>query len=94
MSGVNWMRENVPSTASARVRITRVLARPGTPSSRMWPPASMPEHEAVQHVVLADQDLADLGLERGEPALELGDVFSEAIRHMMWTYGGRSKPPG
>ena len=40
------------------------------------------EQQPVQHLVLADQDLADLGLESGEPTLELGDVFGEAIGHV------------
>ena len=33
------MREKRQSTASARVLTARVLARPGTPSMRTWPPA-------------------------------------------------------
>lgn len=39
-SGVNWMRRNEASRASASVRIVWVLARPGTPSSSGCPPAS------------------------------------------------------
>ena len=38
-SGVNWMRENERSSTRARVLISSVLARPGTPSSRTCPPA-------------------------------------------------------
>ena len=41
-SGVNWMRENEAWMISARVRTASVLASPGTPSSRMWPPVSRP----------------------------------------------------
>jgi hypothetical protein len=41
-SGVNWMREKLAWMISERVRTARVLARPGTPSSRMWPPVSIP----------------------------------------------------
>jgi len=33
-SGVNWMRENLSSSAWATVETIRVLASPGTPSSR------------------------------------------------------------
>src|SRR5262245_44709456 len=40
MSGVNWMRENFDSIAALRHRTSIVLPRPGTPSSRTWPPAS------------------------------------------------------
>ncbi|MNP70906.1 hypothetical protein D3C76_1672080 [compost metagenome] len=38
-SGVHWMRRNEPLIADARVCAAVVLARPGTDSSRMWPPA-------------------------------------------------------
>ncbi len=41
-SGVNWMRENDAWMISASVRTASVLASPGTPSSRMWPPVSRP----------------------------------------------------
>src|SRR2546428_438249 len=37
-SGVNWMRENFRSSVCATVCTIRVLARPGTPNSRAWPP--------------------------------------------------------
>ncbi len=36
-SGVNWMRLNERLSARARVLIIKVLASPGTPSSRQWP---------------------------------------------------------
>ena len=39
-SGVNWMRLKPRSSASASVRTSIVLPRPGTPSSSAWPPAS------------------------------------------------------
>src|SRR6059036_1507310 len=41
-SGVNWIREKAIRRHSATVRTARVLARPGTPSSRTWPPVSRP----------------------------------------------------
>ena len=41
-SGVNWMRLKEPPRTSARVLMVSVLASPGTPSSRMWPPAKRP----------------------------------------------------
>ena len=40
-SGVNWMRLNSSDRASASVRISSVLARPGTPTSRQCPRANM-----------------------------------------------------
>ena len=39
-SGVNWMRLVSMSIAVASDRTRRVLATPGTPSSRTCPPAS------------------------------------------------------
>src|SRR5882724_461488 len=36
-SGVNWMRPNFSERAAAKVRASRVLATPGTPSSRTCP---------------------------------------------------------
>src|SRR5215208_406110 len=38
-SGVNCRRLNEPPSTSATVLTVSVLARPGTPSSRTWPPA-------------------------------------------------------
>src|SRR4051812_16068631 len=40
-SGVNWMRRNVPRTVAASVFTVSVFARPGTPSTSRWPPASI-----------------------------------------------------
>src|SRR5579872_1889360 len=37
-SGVNWIRPNCSDRLAANVRAISVLAVPGTPSSRMWPP--------------------------------------------------------
>src|SRR5215831_14140041 len=39
-SGVNWIRPNCRRRPAAKARVIRVLAVPGTPSSRMWPPTS------------------------------------------------------
>ena len=39
-SGVNWMRENLRSSARDSVEMSSVLARPGTPTSRQLPPAN------------------------------------------------------
>ena len=39
-SGVNWMRRCDHPRASARVRTSIVLARPGAPVRRTWPPAN------------------------------------------------------
>src|SRR5215475_15114922 len=37
-SGVNWMRPNFSVSAAAKACASNVLAVPGTPSSRTWPP--------------------------------------------------------
>src|SRR6201992_639189 len=39
-SGVDWLRPEGPPSEAARVLTVSVLARPGTPSSSTWPPAS------------------------------------------------------
>ena len=39
-SGVNWMRENLRSSTCAIVWMSSVLARPGTPTIRLLPPAN------------------------------------------------------
>src|SRR5215472_12746880 len=39
-SGVNWMRPNASASVWAKDWARSVLAVPGAPSSRMWPPAS------------------------------------------------------
>ena len=39
MSGVNWTRPKDRSSVSARVRMSKVLARPGTPTNSPWPRA-------------------------------------------------------
>ena len=38
-SGVNCTRRNFRSMALPRLEISSVLARPGTPVIRQWPPA-------------------------------------------------------
>ena len=64
-SGVNWTRLKVRSSASATVWTMRVLARPGTPTSRAWPPARIGGEDPVDHVFLAHDPLGHLALEAG-----------------------------
>ena len=40
-SGVNWMRLNTRDSVWASELTSRVLARPGTPTSRQWPREKM-----------------------------------------------------
>src|SRR5881398_1581073 len=63
-SGVNWMRENLSSSAWATVDTISVLASPGTPSSSAWPPEKTGE-DAVEHVFLADDAAPHLRQEVG-----------------------------
>ena len=66
-SGVNWMRLWLMPSAPANARTMLVLPRPGTPSSRAWPP----EDQADQHAA----DRLALSHDRGAHALldRLGD---------------------
>ena len=59
-SGVNCMRLNVRFMLSARVRIMSVFASPGTPTSRQWPAGEERDEQLLDHVLLADDDLAAL----------------------------------
>ena len=60
-SGVNWMRLNFRSTTRASVWMSSVLARPGTPTIRLLPPAKSDSSTCWTDVVLADDQLAQLG---------------------------------
>ena len=42
-----------------------------------------PQQQAVQHVVLPHQHLADLGLERGEATLVTSDILGQAVGHVI-----------
>ena len=65
-SGVNWMRLNLRLIASASVLISSVLARPGTPRSRQWPPARMQIEHFIEHAGLPDDDAAHFGAQAHE----------------------------
>ena len=56
-SGVNWMRRKLRSMQCASERIIAVFARPGTPSSRQWPPASTAITSCSMTSLLADDEL-------------------------------------
>ena len=72
-SGVNWIRLNEQSMTSAIVRTSIVLPSPGTPSSSAWPLASRQVSVWRTSSRLADDDPADLALDR------LG-AFGERLR--------------
>ena len=69
-SGVNWMRLKLRFSARLSVLIISVLASPGTPSSRQCPRLNKRNQQFFDHVVLADDDLGQLGddLFRAAPA--------------------------
>ena len=54
------MRENVPPTTLAKVSTARVLATPGTPSSSTCPLGEQTHQDALEELVLADDDPLDL----------------------------------
>ena len=70
-SGVNWMRLNFRSSTWLSVRTSSVLPRPGTPSSRAWPPHEQAGQDAVDDVGVADDDLADLAVDLAVGLAEL-----------------------
>ena len=69
-SGVNWMRLKVRFSASASVRISSVLARPGTPIEQAVAAGEDGDQQLLDHRVLADDHLAHLGLQEAERLLE------------------------
>ncbi len=78
-SGVNCNRWKPVWMPAAIVFTVSVLARPGTPSSRMWPFASRPSKQAIDQVFLADHDAADLFAQRQESI----DPFLHLLRDFL-----------
>ena len=62
---------------SAMVRTVSVLARPGTPSSSTWPLHKQADEDALEHVALADDDLAGLLVEHLDEAALLLDALGQ-----------------
>ena len=69
-SGVNWMRRKLRSSTRPRVLTSSVFPSPGTPSRSTLPPHSTAVERALDHALLADDDLADLGAYALEVLLE------------------------
>ncbi len=63
-SGVNWMRLNSRSSASASVRTSSVLPRPGTPSSSAVAADEQAGQHAVDDLRVPDDDLRDFVVNR------------------------------
>ena len=75
-SGVNWMRAAERPRTVPRVSTSLVLARPGTPTRRPWPPARMVISARSTTDFLTVDDLADGRPRRPDPGdrrLDLGD---------------------
>ena len=85
-SGVNWMRLNCSDSASASVRISSVLASPGTPTSRQCPRAKMRDQQLLDHLLLADDHPAQL---LGDQPVGLVE-FLTAWTSSSWSMGGWS----
>ena len=64
-SGVNWMRLNVQSMTSAIVRTSIVLPRPGHALEEDVAVGEQAGQRLPDQLALADDDLADLALDRG-----------------------------
>ncbi len=88
-SGVNWMRLKSSDSASASVRISSVLARPGTPTSRQWPRANMAIKQLLDHVVLADDHLAKLARESLVGVAQVLNVFEVVIAEHLDMVSGK-----
>ena len=76
-SGVNWMRRNGRSSAWAKARTARVLARPGTPSIKTWPPAKQRDHQPFEQGPLAHDQVFHPLDEQSQPPLGRRDFVSE-----------------
>ena len=59
-SGVNWMRLKTRPSVCAMVRTSSVLAVPGRPVMRQWPPTNKRDQHLLEHFFLADDDPPDL----------------------------------
>ena len=79
-SGVNWRRWKPVWMQAASVFTVSVLARPGTPSSRMWPLASRPSKQPIDQVFLADDDVADLFAQRRNPLSQFLHLLRDFLR--------------
>ena len=73
-SGVNWIRWNLRWKTCAIVRTSSVLARPGAPVIRQWPPANRLIRSWCVDLLLADDDLGQLAL---DPAAALVDLLDD-----------------
>ena len=67
---MNCMRPNSPSMEAASAFARLVLPTPGTSSSSRWPSGHEAQHDELDDLVLALDDLGDVA---GDPVEELGE---------------------
>ena len=89
-SGVNWMRLNERSSASATVWTISVLASPGTPISSAVATGQQRGENPFDHFVLAHDPAGDLGPEGANRLGEAGELLDIVGD---WC-GGRHAGPG
>ena len=80
-SGVNWMRENSRPSASASVRTSIVLPRPGHAFEQRVPAGEQAGEHAVDDLAVADDDLADLLAQRADLLLKLLRLLRGLLRY-------------
>ena len=74
-SGVNWMRLKLRSRISASVRTSSVLARPGHAGQQAVPAGEQRDQQLIDHLLLADDDLAQLVADAAAAFDDTGDDF-------------------
>ena len=74
-SGVNWMRLKTSPSVWASVRTSSVLAVPGRPVIRQWPPTNSEISTCSMHLFLSDNHLADFAHDAALDLLEAVDPF-------------------
>ena len=69
------------------VRTSSVLAVPGRPVIRQWPPTNRRDHHLFDHLFLADDDAADLPDDLGIDFAEARNPGLQNVRFKLWGDG-------
>ena len=88
---MNWMRANLAWIASQSVRTVSVLASPGHALEKDVATREQADEDALDHVLLADDDLADLVGEAVDEGALLGD---ELVQGADVVHGGAPRKGG
>ena len=78
-SGVNWMRLKLTSRIWLIELTIRVLARPGTPTSRQWPRVKMAARICSITSAWPTMTRRSLLDHQGARLAELGQVFADTV---------------